>query len=53
LLNTTDYQNIPTDAPQWFGPQKKSKIWKQQNSMGGIYFEDSDTGHLFIYEEQL
>lgn len=53
LFNKQDYQNVPNDAPNWFNPPKKSKIWMKQDDIGCVYYDDNTTGHFFIYEEQL
>jgi hypothetical protein len=45
---------IPSDAPAWFTPRKN--LWTLapiENSQGSIYFEDTLTGKMFIYEIQL
>ena len=53
LLNTVFNQDTPAGAPNWFTPQKNSRMWRQQVDAGYMYMEDSKTGHFFIYEEQL
>jgi hypothetical protein len=44
---------IPGDAPKWFKPIKDYKYWKNPQDTNCEYFEDSSTGHFFVYEEQL
>jgi hypothetical protein len=44
----------PPDAPSWFKPTKNCKLWVPTGySQGSVYYEDTLTGHLFIYEIQL
>lgn len=42
------------EAPKWFSPNEKFKIWKLSDELQhSKYFEDSVSGKMFLYEIQL
>lgn len=43
----------PQDAPSWFINKKGLNVWLAKPDNGNLYEEDTQTGHFFIYEEQL
>ena len=46
-----DEWSIPADAPAWFKPDNTYKVWKQPQPFAeSIYFEDTTSGKMFIYE---
>lgn len=44
--------NLPDDAPKWFKPPKDFKIYKRGHQ-GSLYFIDTDSGYMFMYEVKL
>lgn len=45
---------LPDDTPSWFKPGPSDRIWQPSGfSQGSVYFEDSLSGRLLIYEIQL
>ncbi|MNY58765.1 hypothetical protein D3C86_1951440 [compost metagenome] len=47
-------ENIPSDAPKWFKPGRNCIAWKSpDDDQGSVYYIDSLTGKMFIYEIQL
>jgi hypothetical protein len=47
-------EELPDNIPAWFNPPKTYKTYTMGGfSDGSTFFEDSATGHLFIYEIQL
>ncbi|GAA3966683.1 hypothetical protein [Mucilaginibacter dorajii] len=50
---TRDTPAPPKDAPSWFINKKGLNIWRAQPDNGNLYEEDPQTGHFFIFEEQL
>jgi hypothetical protein len=53
LVLSKDELSIPTDAPSWFRFQKTIRVWKQNENNQSQYIEDLQTGHWFIFEQQL
>lgn len=54
LVKATDSIGLPSDAPVWFTPEKNCRILKQKGpDQGSVYYEDTLTGKMFIYEVQL
>jgi hypothetical protein len=54
LIHTRTNLEIPSDAPTWFKPTPNFKTWVSKDSIeGSKYFEDTASGHMFIYEIQL
>jgi hypothetical protein len=51
LQRTSEGPVIPKDAPTWFAPPHNYDVWS--GSQGSLYFIDTGTGHMFIYEVQL
>jgi hypothetical protein len=49
---TQETPGLPNNAPEWFKPPKDFKVYKR-GRQGSIYFIDTDTGYMFIYEVQL
>jgi hypothetical protein len=50
---TSNNPALPQDAPSWFINKKGLNVWRAKPDNGDLYEEDSQTGHFFIYEEQL
>jgi hypothetical protein len=45
---------LPSDAPSWFAPDKTMRIFRRIDDVeGSIYYEDTVTGKMLIYEIQL
>ena len=54
LVQNKTNQNIPSDAPSWFKPTESCRIWMPSGfTQGSTYYEDTLSGHIFIYEIQL
>ena len=54
LLKNKETKSIPSDAPLWFKPGNNFRILTVPGfSEGSIYFEDTISGKMFIYEIQL
>jgi hypothetical protein len=54
LVEIKESKNVPSDAPSWFSPGKNFRTWVPAAiSQGSVYYEDTLTGKLFIYEIQL
>ena len=44
----------PADVPGWFDPPETFRVWKSSKlNRDSRVFEDSTTGHMFIYDIQL
>jgi hypothetical protein len=53
LIPATEY-TIPDDAPSWFRPGKKCRIWKPSGlDQSSFYLNDVESGNIFIYEVAL
>jgi hypothetical protein len=51
LRPNDEARTVPTDGPEWFKPESNYKVWKQPQPFAeSIYFEDSVSGKMFIYE---
>lgn len=54
LIQGKTDESLPSNAPSWFKPTAKFKIWKPSKfSQGAVYYENSQSGQMFIYEIQL
>jgi hypothetical protein len=54
LVENKEPKSIPSDAPNWFKPGKNYRSLTLPGfSQGSIYYEDTITGQMFIYEIQL
>lgn len=54
LIPDTIAVQLPSEAPAWFQPSKEYKVWIPSDfSQGSMYYEDTASGHMFIYEIQL
>jgi len=54
LVKTTEQYGFPSDAPDWFKPTKSFRTFVQAGSgQGSVYYEDTLTGRMLIYETQL
>jgi hypothetical protein len=54
LVETKERTSIPSKAPTWFKPTESFKAFTQSGfSQGSVYFEDTVSGRMFIYEIQL
>ncbi|MEM6265694.1 MAG: hypothetical protein AAGI38_24540 [Bacteroidota bacterium] len=47
-----DGVDLPDGAPDWFTPPKSFKVYTRE-WQGSMYFIDTNTGHMFMYEVQL
>jgi hypothetical protein len=53
LLPGTEYR-IPDDAPSWFRPDKKYRIWKPSGfDQSSFYLDDSESGNVYVYQVSL
>ena len=47
-------RDYPTEAPVWFKPSDNYRVWKSSTSdQDSRYFEDTLSGHMYLYEVQL
>jgi len=53
LVATDSISSLPDDAPAWFKPQKNSHVFKAAHDENSVYFEDFESGRIFIFEQQL
>lgn len=54
LVETTDQYGLPSDAPDWFKPTKSFRAFVPAGpGQGSVYYEDTLTGRMLIYEIQL
>ncbi|HEV3326408.1 MAG TPA: hypothetical protein VG052_12410 [Puia sp.] len=54
LAETKQEYALPSDAPDWFKPGKGFRtLAPAAPDQGSVYYEDSVTGEMFIYEIQL
>ena len=51
LIPDQDTWSPPADAPIWFKPDNRYKVWKDAKPFAeSRYLEDTGTGKMFIYE---
>jgi len=54
LIETKESPDTPSDAPSWFSPGKNFRTWVPAGvNQGSVYYADTLTGKMFIYEIQL
>jgi hypothetical protein len=54
LIEDKKTESIPSDAPLWFKPGVNLRTLKQSGfNQGSVYYEDTISGKMFIYEIQL
>jgi hypothetical protein len=54
LVKDSNDPALPSDAPNWFKPNKNSQVFKQKGySEGSLVFEDTAADRMFLYEIQL
>lgn len=54
LVETKLEYPLPSDAPGWFRPDKNFRTLAPATpDQGSVYYEDTATGKMFIYEIQL
>ena len=53
LVQTNAVEEIPSNAPGWFKPNSKSRIWTKASSpQPAYYYEDTINGKFYMYEVQ-
>jgi len=53
LIKPKTPEDIPSDAPSWFKPDKNSVIYTRRYGEGSLYYVNTKTQKVFIYEIQL
>jgi len=54
LIKDSDDVALPSDVPAWFNPRKNFQVFRQKGfDEGSLYFEDTSSDRVLIYEIQL